>query len=232
MTRQELIAKCDQGLFRVNRMYLKSRGENGYWLYRILRPILKIRYAFFRRMHKPAPWLSPTSILFFKKYLEKDMVGAEFGSGSSTLFFAPRISKLYSVEHNEEWYHLINEKLTGLNCSNVDYRFVVQNDKSDFVDDVFDLEEKRDFEIRRDYVNYFRALNDIQDHSLDFAIVDGRARTECCHEILPKIKKGGILILDNSERKRYELVFEQLKDYEMYETTNGLTNTTFWFIPT
>lgn len=231
MTRQELIAKCDQGLFRVNRMYLKSRGENGYWLYRILRPILKIRYAFFRRMNKPAPWLSPTSILFFKKYLEKDMVGAEFGSGSSTLFFAPRISKLYSVEHNEEWYHLINEKLTGLNCSNVDYRFVLQNDKSDFVDDVFDLEEKRDFEIRRDYVNYFRALNDIQDHSLDFAIVDGRARTECCHEILPKIKKGGILILDNSERKRYELVFEQLKDYEMYETTNGLTNTTFWFIP-
>lgn len=232
MTRQELIAKCDQGLFRVNRMYLKSRGENGYWLYRILRPILKIRYAFFRRMHKSAPWLSPTSILFFKKYLEKDMVGAEFGSGSSTLFFAPRISKLYSVEHNEEWYHLINEKLTGINCSNVDYRFVVQNDKSDFVDDVFDLEEKRDFEIRRDYVNYFRALNDIQDHSLDFAIVDGRARTECCHEILPKIKKGGILILDNSERKRYELVFEQLKDYEIYETTNGLTNTTFWFIPT
>ena len=232
MTRQELIAKCDQGLFRVNRMYLKSRGENGYWLYRILRPILKIRYGFFRRMHKPAPWLSPTSILFFKKYLEKDMVGAEFGSGSSTLFFAPRISKLYSVEHNEEWYHLINEKLTGINCSNVDYRFVVQNDKSDFVDDVFDIEEKRDFEIRRDYVNYFRALNDIQDHSLDFAIVDGRARTECCHEILPKIKKGGILILDNSERKRYELVFEQLKNYEMYETTNGLTNTTFWFIPT
>ena len=67
--------------------------------------------------------------------------------------------------------------------------------------------------------------------SLDFAIVDGRARTECCHEILPKIKKGGILILDNSERKRYKLVFEQLKKYEMYETTNGLTNTTFWFIP-
>ena len=231
MTRQELIAKCDQGLFRVNRMYLKSRGENGYWLYRILRPILKIRYAFFRRMNKPAPWLSPTSILFFKKYLEKDMVGAEFGSGSSTLFFAPRISKLYSVEHNEEWYHLINEKLTGLNCSNVDYRFVLQNDKSDFVDEVFDLEEKRDFEIRRDYVNYFQALNDIRDHSLDFAIVDGRARTECCYEILPKIKKGGILILDNSERKRYELVFEQLKDFEMYETTNGLTNTTFWFIP-
>ena len=231
MTRQELIAKCDQGLFRVNRMYLKSRGENGYWLYRILRPILKIRYAFFRRMNKPAPWLSPTSILFFKKYLEKDMVGAEFGSGSSTLFFAPRISKLYSVEHNEEWYNLIYEKLKGLNCSNVDYRFVLQNDKLDFVDDVFDLEQKRDFEIRRDYVNYFRALNDIKDHSLDFAIVDGRARTECCHEILPKIKKGGILILDNSERKRYELVFEQLKDYEMYETTNGLTNTTFWFIP-
>ena len=92
------------------------------------------------------------------------------------------------------------------------------------------MEQSNDFDIRRDYVNYFKALNDIQDHSLDFAIVDGRARTECCLEILPKIKKHGMLILDNSERKRYSFVFEKMKNESMYETTNGLTNTTFWFL--
>jgi len=227
---QELIKQCDKGIFRVNRMYLKNRGEEGYWLYRFLRPILKVRYAIFRRIHKPAPWLSPTSILFFKKYLKSDMVGAEFGSGSSTLFFAPRISKLYSVEHNEEWHELIQEKLKTSNLTNVDYRFVLQNDKADFKNDTFELEDVGNFEVRRDYVNYFRALNDIKDHSLDFAIVDGRARTECCHEILPKIKKNGILILDNSERDRYNPVFEKMKNKSMYETTNGLTNTTFWFL--
>lgn len=230
MMLQKLIQKCDRGIFRVNRMYLRSREEQGYWLYRFLRPILKIRYATFRRLNKPAPWLSPTSILFFNQYLKKEMVGAEFGSGSSTLFFAARISKLYSVEHNKEWYELIQEKLKTSNLTNVDYRFVLQNDKADFINDTFELEDAGNFEIRRDYVNYFRALNDIKDHSLDFAIVDGRARTECCHEILPKIKKNGILILDNSERDRYNLVFEKMKNKSMYETTNGLTNTTFWFL--
>jgi hypothetical protein len=106
----------------------------------------------------------------------------------------------------------------------------LQNDKADFKNDTFELEDVGNFEVRRDYVNYFRALNDIKDHSLDFAIVDGRARTECCHEILPKIKKNGILILDNSERDRYNPVFEKMKNKSMYETTNGLTNTTFWFL--
>lgn len=230
MTREELINKCDRGIFRVNRMYLRSRNESGYWLYRFFRPILKIRYAIFRRLHKPAPWLSPTSILFLNKYLTKEMIGAEFGSGSSTLFLASRISKLYSVEHNKDWYDLIQEKLKLFNYSNVDYRFVTQNDKADFIKDTFELEQSNDFDIRRDYVNYFKALNDIKDHSLDFAIVDGRARTECCLEILPKIKKDGMLILDNSERKRYSLVFEKMKNESMYETTNGLTNTTFWFL--
>ena len=211
-------------------MYLKSRGENGYWLYRLLRPILKVRYAIFRRMNKPAPWLSPTSILFFKKYLKSEMVGAEFGSGSSTLFFAPRISKLYSVEHNKEWYDSICNKLKESGLNNVDYRFVLQNDKDDFKNASFNLEDSGDYEVRRDYVNYFRALNDIEDATLDFAIVDGRARTECCMEILPKIKKGGILILDNSERDRYYPVFDKMKNESIYKTTNGLTNTTFWFL--
>lgn len=227
---QELIKQCDKGIFRVNRMYLKSRGENGYWLYRLLRPILKVRYAIFRRMNKPAPWLSPTSILFFKKYLKSEMVGAEFGSGSSTLFFAPRISKLYSVEHNKEWYDSICNKLKESGLNNVDYRFVLQNEKDDFKNASFHLEDSGDYEVRRDYVNYFRALNDIEDATLDFAIVDGRARTECCMEILPKIKKGGILILDNSERDRYNPVFNKMKNESIYKTTNGLTNTTFWFL--
>ena len=92
------------------------------------------------------------------------------------------------------------------------------------------MEDSGDYEVRRDYVNYFRALNDIEDASLDFAIVDGRARTECCMEILPKIKKGGILILDNSERDRYYPVFDKMKNESIYKTTNGLTNTTFWFL--
>ena len=85
----------------------------------------------------------------------------------------------------------------------MDYRFVLQNDKSDFVDDVFDLEEKRDFEIRRDYVNYFRALNDIQDHSLDFAIVDEVLKQNVAYEILPKIGDFNLTIVKGKDTSWY-----------------------------
>jgi len=127
-------------------------------------------------------------------------------------------------------FMIICNKLKESGLNNVDYRFVLQNDKDDFKNASFNLEDSGDYEVRRDYVNYFRALNDIEDASLDFAIVDGRARTECCMEILPKIKKGGILILDNSERDRYYPVFDKMKNESIYKTTNGLTNTTFWFL--
>ena len=159
--KMELIKKCDSGFFRVTKMYLREQGERGYLIYRMLRPILKMRYSFFRRIHKPAPWLSPTSILFFQKYLKKDMVGAEFGSGSSTLFLAPRIAKLYSVEHNKMWYEMISKQLEESNFSNVDYRFVLQNESTDFKNETFDLETGNSFEVRRDYVNYFQVWKKI-----------------------------------------------------------------------
>jgi len=72
-------------------------------------------------------------------------------------------------------------------------------------------------------------VNSIEDKSLDFLLVDGRARPECLYYALPKLKDKAIIILDNSEREHYKIVFELLKDYPMYNTTNGLTDTTFWF---
>ena len=47
--RIELLKKCDSTFFTVKRSYLRSKGESGYLLYRVLRPILKVRYSFFRK---------------------------------------------------------------------------------------------------------------------------------------------------------------------------------------
>ena len=69
------------------------------------------------------------------------------------------------------------------------------------------------------------------DESVDFVLVDGRARTECAYYSISKLKKGGLFILDNSERDRYNIVFEFLSEWEMQNTTNGLTDTTFWVKP-
>ncbi|MFM7637662.1 MAG: hypothetical protein ACKO5W_07320 [Crocinitomicaceae bacterium] len=229
-TRIQQLKGCDSTFFTVKKSYLRSPGQNGYLLYRILRPILKVRYYFFRKFNYPCPWLSPSSVRFLKNHLTKEMSGLEFGSGISTLFTAPKVKQLISVEHNEQWYQLILDRFKNEGITNVDYRFIAQNDSIQFSEKSFEMTEKLGFEVRKDYVNYYMTVESIPDNSLDILLVDGRARPECLYYALPKMKKNGLVILDNSEREHYKIVFEFMKEYPVYTTTNGLTDTTFWFL--
>jgi len=228
--RIQQLKECDSTLFTVKKSYLRSPGQSGYILYRILRPILKVRYFFFRKFNNPCPWLSPSSVRFLKNYLTKEMSGLEFGSGISTLFIAPKVNQLISVEHNEQWYQMISDRFKNERISNVDYRFIAQNDSIQFSAKSFEMTEKLGFEVRKDYVNYYMTVESIPDNSLDFLLVDGRARPECLYYAFSKMKKNGLVILDNSEREHYKIAFEFMKQYPVYTTTNGLTDTTFWFL--
>jgi hypothetical protein len=148
--RIEQLKKCDSTFFTVKRSYLRSKGESGYLLYRILRPILKVRYSFFRKLNDPCPWLSPSSVRFLKQHLTKEMTGMEFGSGISTLFTAPKVKYLISVEHNKEWFEMISKRFINEGINNVDYRFIAQNDPILFKDVSFEMESNLAFQVRKD----------------------------------------------------------------------------------
>lgn len=216
-----------------NKNFLAGREEGvlRYWRYRALRPLIKLQYKTFRFFNRPAPWLSPAATIFLKRHLTKDMSVAEFGSGFSTLFLVAKVKHLVSVEHNEMWHKLVSDKLKKMNVSNIDYKFIPQeelkNQDTPLFLKAFDIDE-RDYDHRKDYVNYFSALDQYQDESFDVIIVDGRARPECVFSSFSKLKKGGLMVLDNSERERYKIVFEKLAHLESVTTTNGLTDTTFW----
>jgi predicted O-methyltransferase YrrM len=158
------------------------------------------------------------------------MVGLEFGSGISTLFTAPKVKQLISIEHNESWYQMISDRFKNEGITNVDYRFIAQNNPDLHSEKSFEMTDKLGFEVRKDYVNYYMTVESIPNNSLDFLLVDGRARPECLYYALPKMKKNGLVILDNSEREHYKIAFEFMKEYPVYTTTNGLTDTTFWFL--
>lgn len=53
------------------------------------------------------------------------------------------------------------------------------------------------------FERYVTSVDLQPDRSLDLAIVDGRARVACVERCLPKIREGGHLMLDNSERAEY-----------------------------
>lgn len=207
-----------------------------YWKYRILRPVIKLKYKSFRKKNYPTPWLSPAAVLFFKEWLKNDMVGAEFGSGISTIFFAKRSKKVVSIEHYQPWYDKVVALFHSEGLENIEYKFIAPNKTDESFVKTLHTFEKYDFfklenDIRWGYQSYFTALLSYEDDYFDYILVDGRARPECLVHAIDKLKSNGLMVLDNSERGRYESVFKLLESWPSFTTSNGLTNTTFWIKP-
>lgn len=221
-------------LYLKSNLVRKDASFPGYIFYRIMRPLLKVNYKLFKFFNPERPWTSQAAIRIFEKILTKEMTGFEYGSGNSTLFFAKHLKHITSVEHNDGWFKIVKDKLEQRNQTNIDYRFIppvlpsAQQSYSFYTD--YPLTEK-DFQVRQEYHDYFSFVKEYPNEHFDFIMVDGRARVECCLNAIPKLKSGGIFVLDNSDRDRYIPVFTVLKDWKMLNTTTGLFDTTFWFKP-
>ncbi len=66
--------------------------------------LYKCNYKIYKVLHPAAPWLPPKAIKYLKSFLSENMVGFEWGSGRSTVFFARRVNFIVSVEHDKCWY--------------------------------------------------------------------------------------------------------------------------------
>ena len=71
------------------------------------------------KRHPDWPWLTAASIQILSSWLRPTDIGFEWGSGRSTLWFARRIRKLISVEHDPKWYDKISHVLKEENVTNV-----------------------------------------------------------------------------------------------------------------
>jgi hypothetical protein len=84
---------------------------------------------------------------------------------------------LTSIEHNDQWYKIIKDKLIAEGVTNVD---------------LIHASLEGDGESP-----YVRAISRFKDASFDFVLVDGRIRDFCILAAIPKIRPGGMLIVDN-----------------------------------
>ena len=141
----------------------------------------RTRQLFYERAHPDDPWLTPTAIRLLSRLLRPADTGAEFGSGRSTLWFAARVAGLTSVEHDARWHEIVATRLKERGLGNVDY-ILAPDDQP--------MERGGDSA-------YARAALGFGDASLDFALVDGHYRDYSAKYLLPKIKPGGLLIIDN-----------------------------------
>lgn len=144
------------------------------------------------RNGNPIPWFSYPFIDFLTPRLSKELVLFEFGSGNSTLFFAEKLKKVISIEHNKEWYQLVNKSKP----LNVELIFTKTDSSSDYLEYLFDLKG-----------------------DLDIVIVDGLHRIDCLKLAIEKLSERGVIILDDSERSEYKdgIEFVLQKEFKSLE---------------
>jgi len=228
-------AKIAQDFRFIKKNYFTSKDDNlRYLRYRVLRPFLKMYNQILIKKYKNPPWLTPAAVEILDSILTKEMTGFEFGSGNSTIWIASRVKELTSIEHDKAWFEKIKKALQAKKILNVNYRLIEPEAQKKAAIKA----PKNSYEnIEMEYIHascyeaYYNFLNSFSNESLDFVIVDGRARTECCQVAKNKIISGGFLLLDNSERRRYMLVEESLSGWPRIHTTTGLTDTTIWLKP-
>ncbi len=206
-----------------------------YFEYRLLRPYYKIKAKQFQKKYPQHPWLTATSIKAFDLLLTKEDIGLEYGSGRSTYHFAKLLGQLTSVEHHEEWYNIVESTLTENKIDNVNLKLILPNSayakpNLSSVDDYF-LDEGEYPVKDAVFLDYFNFIDTILDNSLDFVLIDGRARVSCAKKAESKLKSGGLFVLDNSERVRYKEIHEMLKTWPSLYSSTGLTDTIIWRKP-
>lgn len=200
--------------------------------FRITKPVLRAYYSLFKMRHPGTPWTSPASIVFFDKALTKNMTGFEYGSGRSTKFFASRLKNLISLEHDHAWYERVKYDLALDKINNVEYHLVEKKESTAEIEEIVSLGSTSvTHNFLESYYPYSGFISKFPDQHFDFILVDGRARVDCILRSINKLKPGGILVLDNSERERYSKAFSLLKAWPSVLTTTGITDTTLWFKP-
>jgi hypothetical protein len=132
------------------------------------------------RLQAPSLWFAWRA----EPIVEQELAGRneprvlEWGAGGSTRWFAQRASAVVSIEHHDGWFELCRQYVEP----NVDLRHIP--------------------------VGPSYAAPDVDYSKLDCIIIDGVMRVECAQTVANRvadgrIRKGTLVIFDNSERDAY-----------------------------
>lgn len=185
---------------------------------------------------KTYPWYTFRSIEYLEHIIRPDMKVLEYGSGYSTLWWARRVAEVTSVERSKVWCDGLEKAIKKNNFKNVR---LVHFDK--FTQEINDslCESKKPDEVPSVVNQYVLAANP-SPAQYDVVIVDDVYRNVTSALALEFIKPGGVLILDDSERKWYQPTIEALdRQRWSFASFYGATpyhfvekQTTIWFKPT
>jgi predicted O-methyltransferase YrrM len=139
------------------------------------------------------PWIVPAAIGWLRRRIRSDWSVLEVGAGRSTVWFARRAGSVLSFEDNEFWVKETRRRLRELGLANV--------------------------ELRQLPVEGFAAeVEGLPDAAFDLVVVDfleapAVTRIDVLKPAMKKVKPGGLLLLDDSDRPGYSEAFELLSGW-------------------
>lgn len=137
---------------------------------------------FYNLWHPKEPKLALEAVRRIAELLPTCRQGLEWGSGRSTLWLADRLAALTSVENNRKWHRWVTKRLQRRGASHAECLLRTLNVQP------------------RHKAPYVRVADQFEDGSIDFCLVDGRARVHCANAAVEKMAPGGILVLDDAQR--------------------------------
>ena len=139
------------------------------------------------------PWIVPAAIGWLRRRIRSDWSILELGAGRSTPWFAQRAGRVISFEDNEFWAEQVRGRLNEVGLENVELR-------------------------QLPIEGFAAAVEALPDASFDLVVVDfleapSVTRIDVLKPAMKKVKAGGLLLLDDSDRPGYAEAFELLSDW-------------------
>ena len=139
----------------------------------------------------------------------------EWGSGASTLWLAKRVDAVTTVEHHRGFAEHIAPNL----AEHPNITSLIIEPATSSTPEVPSAKEGHK---GLDFAAYVAAIDDAGG-PFDLIVIDGRAREACLRAGLPHLAPGGLIVFDNTRRKRYRAAIAA--EPVTVDRTTGLTPT-------
>ena len=119
----------------------------------------------------------------------------EYGAGASTFWLARRVAEVHSVEHDREFAAGLGPALTDYPAASLHIVLAVPTAHPT-------VPSAKEGHRGLDFANYVAAIDDLPG-DFDLIVIDGRARVACLAAALGRLRDDGLIVFDNSLRRRY-----------------------------
>jgi hypothetical protein len=180
--------------------------------------------TFFRRsmISLEIPWINFRAARYLESILQTGMSVFEWGSGSSTFFLCKHAVNMISIEHDEKYFEVVKAALFKKGYQ-LDYRLILPEPEQEYAKMGWGNRYHSTNENFKDSVfyKYACAVNEFPDDHFDVILIDGRSRISCFQNAVQKIKKGGVIVFDNTDIADYEALFDLMPKGWGVKTISG-----------